>query len=146
MPTPAPAPIATRSYARQSVDGAGSPHRSAFHKPLPPKARPLRWAGENGDPTLAPFLSEEALEILTVKQHAAVIVDLRLTGISGDMKIPFAHRLQPNLHFLIHTGSADYRLSKELLQLGMTSVNIMLKPLSDMMILINFMENRLGKT
>ena len=90
--------------------------------------------------------AEEALEILTSQPYDAVIVDLRLTGMSGDMMIPRAHLLQPNLLFLIHTGSVGYHLSEELLRLGMTSENVMYKPLSDMMILINFLENRLGNT
>ncbi len=81
--------------------------------------------------------AEEALELIAGQPLDASIVDLRLPGISGDSMIPLAHRLQPQLRFLIHTGSVGYHLPEELIRIGMRPEHILIKPLSDMMLLIN---------
>ena len=86
---------------------------------------------------------EEALDLLADKPFDLVIADLRLPGMTGDLMIPKAHQLQPNLRFLIHTGSIDYRLSGELIALGLTPENIILKPLADLSILIDAINQRL---
>jgi len=84
--------------------------------------------------------AEEALELLAEKPFGLMIADLRLPGMTGDVMITKAHQLQPNLRFLIHTGSIDYRLSDELLSLGLTPDQIILKPLSDLNILVDKIE------
>ncbi len=89
--------------------------------------------------------AEEALEMLNEQPQDIVVADLRLPGMSGDTMIPLAHRLQPNLRFLIHTGSVGYHLSEELTRLGMQPDNVMFKPLSDMMVLVNNLENLLSR-
>lgn len=82
--------------------------------------------------------AEEALTILSDGNiFDVLIVDLRLPGISGDQMILKAHQLQPEQRFLIHTGSIDYHLSNELIDLGLTPDHIFLKPLSDLTSLID---------
>ncbi len=83
---------------------------------------------------------EDALEILHQRTFEVLVADLRLPGMTGDSLIPKAHQLQPELRFLIHTGSIDYRLSSGLLALGLTPDQVILKPLSDLMILVNKVE------
>ncbi len=83
---------------------------------------------------------EDALEIIRQKNFAVLVADLRLPGMTGDSMIPLAHQLQPRLKFLIHTGSSDYRLSQELVELGITPDQVILKPLADLMILVNKIE------
>ena len=80
---------------------------------------------------------EEALELLAEQPFELLIADLRLPGMTGDVMIPKAHQLQPNMRFLIHTGSIDYRLSNDLLSLGLTTDQVILKPLSDLTTLID---------
>ncbi len=84
--------------------------------------------------------AEEALKLLTKNRFDVLIADLRLPGITGDAMIPKAHALQPDLRFLIHTGSIDYRLTEELLALGLTHKHIIFKPLSDLTSLIDKIE------
>jgi DNA-binding NtrC family response regulator len=84
--------------------------------------------------------AEEALDLLAEKPFELLIADLRLPGMTGDVMIPKAHQLQPNLQFLIHTGSIDYRLSNELVALGLTPTQVILKPLSDLTILLDKIE------
>ncbi len=83
---------------------------------------------------------EEALEILTRNHIQVLVADLRLPGMTGDIMIPKAHRLQPKIRFLIHTGSIDYQLSKELLTLDIFPEHVLLKPLSDLMVLVDKIE------
>jgi len=87
--------------------------------------------------------AEEALELLAEKPFDLLIADLRLPGMTGDVMIPKAHQMQPNLHFLIHTGSIDYRLSNELVSLGLTPAQVVLKPLSDLTHLVSTIEKLL---
>ena len=84
--------------------------------------------------------AEEALDLLGKNQFDVLIADLRLPGITGDAMIPKANRLQPDLRYLIHTGSIDYRLSSELIALGLTHEHIILKPLSDLTSLVDKIE------
>jgi len=85
--------------------------------------------------------AEEGLALLAKQPFDLLIADLRLPGMSGDLMIPKAHRLQPDLRFLIHTGSIDYRLSNELLSLGLTAQQIILKPLADLTLLVDTIED-----
>ncbi len=84
--------------------------------------------------------AEEALIRLNEIPYDLLIIDLRLPGITGDAMIPKAHKLQPDLRYLIHTGSIDYRLSSELITLGLSPDQIILKPLSDLNSLIGKIE------
>ena len=84
--------------------------------------------------------AEEALVRLNETPYDLLIIDLRLAGITGDAMIPKAHKLQPELRYLIHTGSIDYRLSSELIMLGLSPEQIILKPLSDLNCLIGKIE------
>ena len=87
--------------------------------------------------------AEEALELLQKAPQDAIIADLRLPGMSGDTMIPLAHQIQPDLHFLIHTGSIGYHLSEELTRIGMRPDHVMYKPLPDMMVLVDNLESLL---
>jgi len=85
--------------------------------------------------------AEEALEQLAEQPFDLMIADLRLPGMTGDVMIQKAHQLQPNLRFLIHTGSIDYRLSGELMALGLNLDQVILKPLADLSILVDKIES-----
>ena len=78
---------------------------------------------------------EQGLEVLDVDLFDAVIVDMRLPGIDGNAFIRAAGKKQPDLRFLIHTGSADYSLPSDIMELGVTSEQILLKPVADMRII-----------
>lgn len=86
---------------------------------------------------------EEALELLEQENFEVLVADLRLPGMTGDAMIPKAHQRQADLKFLIHTGSIDYRLSNELLALGLSPEQVLLKPLPDLMTLVDKIETLL---
>jgi DNA-binding NtrC family response regulator len=85
---------------------------------------------------------EEGLEILERSRIDAAIVDMRLPGMDGNETIIRAYHLQPDLRFIIHTGSTDYRLPSVLREIGIDSGAIFLKPLPDLTVLAEAVRNR----
>jgi two-component system, OmpR family, response regulator len=79
---------------------------------------------------------EEALKLICEKHFDVGIIDLRLPGMSGESLIEKAHGKDDKIKFIIHTGSSNYELSKELLEIGMDPEYVLLKPLQDLTVLI----------
>lgn len=75
---------------------------------------------------------EEALDELQHCRYGVAIVDMRLPGMSGNDFIRRAIHQDESLHFIIHTGSLEYRLPEELRSLGVSPSNVLLKPLGDL--------------
>jgi len=88
--------------------------------------------------------AEQALDIVAREDLDIAIVDLRLPGISGDTMILRSHSIKPDMKFLIHTGSVDYRLPAELKAIGMGSENLFLKPIPDLTVIIDAIHKTLG--
>lgn len=75
---------------------------------------------------------EEGIDLVKEKPFNIAIVDMRLPGMDGNTFILEANRLQPDLKYLIHTGSADYSLPDELKKLGISQESVFYKPVHDM--------------
>ena len=88
--------------------------------------------------------AEEALELLQNYVPDVAIVDLRLPEMSGDAMIIKAHELHAGIKFIIHTGSVQFTPSAELKRIGMSQENIILKPLTDLSIIINKIQGLLA--
>ncbi len=86
---------------------------------------------------------EQGLELVSQHPFEIGIIDLRLPGIDGDTFIQQAHKIQNRMHFLIYTGSVDYQLTPPLRTLGMTDAHIFQKPLKDINILLNAVQELL---
>jgi two-component system OmpR family response regulator len=78
---------------------------------------------------------EQALETVAECRFQACVMDMRLPGMDGNAAILALYELQPDLHFLIHTGSVNYSLPPALRRLGMSEAQVFMKPLQDMGIL-----------
>jgi len=79
---------------------------------------------------------EDAVKFLKNEHMDVGIIDLRLPGIDGDTTIVKSHNIQPDMKFIIYTGSTSYNsVPDELIQLGMTMKNIYHKTTMDMTIL-----------
>lgn len=76
--------------------------------------------------------AESALELLEENEFEAAVIDLRLPGMSGDLLIQKIHQKNPDMCFVIHTGSVGYTLSDELKAIGMESEHVFFKPLPDL--------------
>ena len=74
---------------------------------------------------------EDALELLPRFHPAVCIADMRLPGINGEEFIAKAHALCPRTAYMLHTGML-YILSDELRALGMTTDDVLLKPIHDL--------------
>jgi len=76
---------------------------------------------------------EEAVDIVCGDSGFDVcIMDMRLPGMDGDTTIRLLHEICPDLKFIIHTGSADYRIPDDLRTMGITEAQFFAKPLMDM--------------
>jgi len=91
---------------------------------------------DEGFEVLAARSGEEALEFLAGGPVQVGVIDIRLPGIDGNDLIVKAHRLQPGMKFLVHTGSSSYELPGPLLTLGITRAQVFKKPISDMGVLV----------
>ena len=87
---------------------------------------------------------EKALDLLTHVHPDLAIVDMRLPGFDGNAFILKAHRLQPRLRFLIHTGSADYLPPPPLAALGIGNDNVFHKPVRDLRDFIRAIERQIA--
>lgn len=83
---------------------------------------------------------EEGLEAIEKGEFDLAIVDVRLPGIDGNETVLKAHELNSKLKFFMHTGSSEYELPKELVDIGLTHDHIILKPVIDMDQLIEAVE------
>lgn len=84
--------------------------------------------------------AEEALLMIEKRSYDVVIVDLRLPGMSGDTMISRAHKMDSSINFVIHTGSVEFTLPKELTDIGMTKDNIFIKPVANLKEICNYIE------
>jgi len=78
----------------------------------------------------------DALKKLASHTFDAGIIDIRLPDTDGNSLILEAHRLHPQMKFIIHTGSASYTLPEPLAAIGITSEQVFVKPVGDMNLLI----------
>jgi CheY-like chemotaxis protein len=76
---------------------------------------------------------EEAVALVAAGARFQVcIMDIRLPGMDGSEAILALRAIDPDLRFLIHTGSSNYTLSPPLLALGLTTRQLFHKPVADM--------------
>ena len=87
--------------------------------------------------------AEKALELMTEQPCHVAIVDIRLPGIDGDALILKAHEMMPTVHFIIYTGSVEYRLSEDLKRIGTRPEHVFLKPQQDLTVLVDAIQNLL---
>jgi CheY-like chemotaxis protein len=75
---------------------------------------------------------EAALEIIARHAIHLAIVDMRLPGISGSEFIETAAQHNPDLRFIVHTGSVDYQLNAEARAYGLSEADVFYKPIADL--------------
>lgn len=75
---------------------------------------------------------EEALEMLEDKNVDIGIIDMRLPGIDGNTLISKLNKLQPEMRFIIHTGSMGYSIPESLSKMGISSELVFKKPIKSM--------------
>lgn len=88
--------------------------------------------------------AEDALSLSKQTMFDLAIIDLRLPGISGDKLILALNVIQPNMKFIIHTGSTEYRLPSCLENIGIQKAQIVVKPIPNLKDLITKIEQILN--
>ena len=76
--------------------------------------------------------AEDALALSELGDVEVAVVDIRLGGMDGLEFIKRLHRLHPEVRCLIHTGSTDFQLDRELRAIGLTEREVLFKPVLDM--------------
>ncbi|MCP4753023.1 MAG: response regulator [Proteobacteria bacterium] len=76
--------------------------------------------------------AEDALKMLEYEDPDGAIVDIRLPGMDGNAFILQAHRLKPEMAFVIATGSPAYRPPEKVLALPCVSRVVFAKPIRDL--------------
>lgn len=71
---------------------------------------------------------ESALELLKTESCSAAIVDIRMTGMDGEMFIRNAFKKYPHMIFVICTGSPEYETANDIFQCPNVADQIFLKP------------------
>lgn len=87
---------------------------------------------------------EDALKKVASRTFDAGIIDIRLPDMDGNHLILEANRLQAEMKFIIHTGSANYTLPESLSDIGITTGQIFIKPVADMQVLVQAIRHILG--
>lgn len=90
--------------------------------------------------------AEAGLEILPSKKPDIGIVDIRLPGIDGAEFILEAVKINPDMKFLMYTGSTDFVLPEKLRSLGISENNLFQKPLPDLELIVNAINNLYNKS
>jgi DNA-binding NtrC family response regulator len=88
---------------------------------------------------------EEALNVLAANKVMIGVIDMRLPGMAGSEFIVKAHALSPETRFIVHTGSTNYKLPRELRDIGITHDEVFIKPLADMHVILDAAARLLGR-
>ena len=89
--------------------------------------------------------AEDAISKCQSDTFDAAIVDLRLPGMTGDALIKILHNRYPEMKFMIHTGSCEFKITEELGKIGLGKDNIIIKPVTDLKKLIERIKFITGK-
>ena len=87
---------------------------------------------DEGYTVLSAISGEEALEMLADESIDVGIIDMRLPGIDGNTLIVKLNKLQPEMKFIIHTGSMGYSIPESLSGIGISEELVFKKPIKSM--------------
>ncbi len=88
--------------------------------------------------------AEEALKLMKTENADIAIVDMRLPVMHGNDLIIHMKALHPDMDFIIHTGSVDYAVPPDARAYGISSDNVLLKPVADMDLFIQKIRTLFG--
>ena len=79
----------------------------------------------------------QALGILAEHQISIAVVDMRLAGDSGETLILRSHAMQPQLRFLVYTGSNTFEVTPAMRNVGMRPEHILRKPVESLQVILD---------
>lgn len=81
--------------------------------------------------------AESALEALTHTAFNLAIVDLRLPGMNGEEFMQQAFKQNPDMKFVVHTGSTYYKVPDYMADIGVRQEFVFHKPIKNMQFLVS---------
>ncbi len=105
----------------------------------------VRYLEDEGFVIQSAESAEDALEILRNEAFEVAIVDIRLPKIDGNTLMLEAHRIQPDLRFIVHTGSVDYEIPRAVRDLGFCPGDVFQKPVKDMAVFTDAIHCKMQK-
>ncbi|MEH0020483.1 MAG: response regulator [Desulfobacter sp.] len=81
--------------------------------------------------------SEAALSLVKTHPVNAAVVDIRLPGKDGNYFMIEAHKIRPDIRFVVHTGSADYAPPEAVRALGVSRDKVLIKPVRDLNMILD---------
>jgi len=84
---------------------------------------------------------EQGIKMLDTFSPTVCIVDMRLPGMDGNDFIILAGQHLNNCLFIVHTGSMDYSLPKELIRIGIKKEHVLEKPVTDMTVFLDLIQH-----
>lgn len=88
---------------------------------------------------------EQALELVEVSSYDIALVDLRLPAMQGDELIPKLHVIQPEMKFVVHTGSTWFELTEGLKKAGVRREHLLYKPVVDLIEIVRVVLELAGR-
>lgn len=88
---------------------------------------------------------EKAIEILSIYNPVIAIVDIRMSNMDGFQFIRKAREINPDLYYIISTGSTVDDIPDDIMGFNEVSKNIIKKPIIDMKIMESEITNILRK-
>jgi DNA-binding NtrC family response regulator len=88
--------------------------------------------------------AQEGWDQIEIARPQVAVVDMRLPDATGETWILRAHELDPDLVFIIFTGSIHYELPDSLRALGMKDEQVLHKPILDLSQLIRLINRLMG--
>lgn len=86
---------------------------------------------DEGFEVFSSISGEKALEIIKENPLDIGIIDMRLPGMNGNALILEAKKVNPDMKFVIHTGSMGYILPESIKELGITESLVFKKPIKN---------------
>ena len=85
-----------------------------------------------------------ALELQRQQSFDLCIVDIRMPDMDGTETIMALHEIDPDTRFIVYTGSPQFSLASRLEELGLSSKDVVRKPVMDMQVFVRMIERRVG--
>lgn len=79
---------------------------------------------------------EMAIEKEKVLQNDIAIVDMRMDGMDGEETMIKLREINPNIRFIVHTGSSEFYINDELKKVGIKQEYFFKKPVLNMEIFV----------
>lgn len=106
----------------------------------------LAWLDDEDVKATGVGSAEDAIALVAGGRRFTVcIMDIRLPNMDGQQAIGELHRLQPDLKFIVHTGSVDYSPPPTSTSVGQAVIGVLFKPVQDLSLVVDLITKASGE-